>query len=181
MNQNKNSLSVKVGKILTTTGVEVDLSEPEAHMFSIKDIAIGLSNICRFGGQLHRFYSVAQHSMLVAHLAPPHLRKAAMLHDASEAYLGDVVKPLKLLLGSVYAELEDEMMHQIGLCFEVTEDELYDVKRYDKEAVEIEHYYLRIRREEEIPAELKYVLYSMPVEIVRQQFIGLYDSYTKVR
>lgn len=71
----------------------------------LEDIAHGLAFQCRFNGQTSEFYSIAQHSMMVADLVDPSLRLSALLHDASEAYLGDVVKPLKALLPS-YKEIE---------------------------------------------------------------------------
>ncbi len=67
----------------------------------IEDIARGLSNICRFGGQIEKFYSVAQHSVICAEVAeyllkhPKEIVVSALLHDASEAYLGDFIRPIK--------------------------------------------------------------------------------------
>jgi hypothetical protein len=69
----------------------------------LEDIAIHLSNINRFGGAGRRFYSVLEHSLLVAELVPPPLRRMALLHDAAEAYLGDVVTPLKVHLPALSA------------------------------------------------------------------------------
>lgn len=61
----------------------------------IEDIAQGLSMTARFRGQTREFYSVAQHSVLVARAVPEHLAMAALLHDAGEVYLFDVARPLK--------------------------------------------------------------------------------------
>jgi hypothetical protein len=79
----------------TFTGGMIDLEEPQANDICLEDIAKGLSNVCRFAGQLHQFYSVAQHCVLVASLVPSHLKFHAILHDATEAYLGDVSRGLK--------------------------------------------------------------------------------------
>ncbi|MDP3133715.1 MAG: phosphohydrolase, partial [Burkholderiaceae bacterium] len=73
-------------------------AEPRIDGIDIEDIAHGLAYQCRFNGQTSAFYSVAQHSLMVADLVPPALRRAALLHDAAEAYLGDMVKPLKALV-----------------------------------------------------------------------------------
>lgn len=84
----------------------------------LEDIAHGLAYQCRFNGQTSEFYSIAQHSLMVADIVPPELRLAALLHDASEAYLGDVVKPLKALLANYKAiELNVETMiaHHFGI------------------------------------------------------------------
>lgn len=75
--------------------------DPRANEVHIDDIAQALSNVCRFGGRSSEFYSVAQHSVWVARYVEqqwpgrPVLALQALLHDAAEAYLGDVVRPLK--------------------------------------------------------------------------------------
>jgi hypothetical protein len=78
--------------------------DPRADEVHIDDIAQALSNVCRFGGRCSEYYSVAQHSVWVARYVErswpvlPHVALLAMhalLHDTAEAYLGDVVRPLK--------------------------------------------------------------------------------------
>jgi len=71
---------------------------PDPEHMSPEAIACGLANACRFGGQMRRYYSVAQHSVLVAALAPKDLevQKYALLHDAEEAFgLPDLPTPMK--------------------------------------------------------------------------------------
>lgn len=81
--------------ILTHTGKRLDLFEPDADMIDPRDIAHSLAHLCRFNGYTREFYSVAQHSCLVADLVPTEHKLAALLHDATEAYLGDMTRPLK--------------------------------------------------------------------------------------
>ena len=90
--------------------------EPRIDDVDIEDIAHGLAYQCRFNGQTKAFYSVAQHSLIVASLVPEELRFAALLHDAAEAYLGDMVKPLKVLLPA-FSEIEDNVSRIIGERF----------------------------------------------------------------
>lgn len=79
----------------TRSGTSFYPLDPRASEVSIFDVAHGLSHACRYGGHVRRFYSVAEHCVLVAmHVAPEH-RCEALLHDASEAYIGDMVRPLK--------------------------------------------------------------------------------------
>lgn len=91
--------------IATFTGGKFDFADIENAEIDIADIAHALSNICRFGGHCQKFYSVAEHSY---HLANYFLRRndiaakqsaelaiAALWHDAPEAYIGDIVAPLK--------------------------------------------------------------------------------------
>ena len=84
--------------ISTRSGRRLYLQNPNAGQIHIDDIAHGLAHQCRFNGQTNKFYSVAQHSVMVASILPPELRLAGLLHDAAEAYLGDSVQPLKELL-----------------------------------------------------------------------------------
>ncbi|WP_434573067.1 phosphohydrolase [Pseudomonas sp. Z3-8] len=81
--------------ILTHTGKRFDLFEPDVDMIDPRDIAHSLAHLCRFNGHTREFYSVAQHSCLVADLVPTEHKLAALLHDATEAYLGDMTRPLK--------------------------------------------------------------------------------------
>lgn len=127
------------GIFSSASGIKINLLNPTPEMFTIQDIASGLGKICRFGGQINSFYSVAQHSVLVSKIAPQELKKAAFLHDASEAYLGDVIKPLKNILGSQYETIEMFFMEAIFEKFCLDIDDLAKIKEWDKEMLEREH------------------------------------------
>ena len=81
----------------TYTDRNVDLFEPKTGEINIFDIARSLSQLCRFLGHTTRFYSVAQHSILVSQLVPEEDALWGLLHDASEAYTGDLPRPFKNL------------------------------------------------------------------------------------
>ncbi len=128
----------------TVEGRAIDLRKPSEEAIEICDIAGALSLICRFGGHVNRFYSVAQHSLVVCALAPDDLKREALLHDAPEAYLGDVIKPLKRLLGPAYRELECCFEDLICRKYGVDPGMIKAVKEFDLLAQELEHEALRL-------------------------------------
>ena len=111
--------------------------EPRIDRVAIEDIAHGLAYQCRFNGQTCEFYSVAQHSLVVASLVPPHMQLAALLHDAAEAYLGDMVKPLKVLLPE-FAQIEDKVSLIIATTFGVDFSDYAPIKNADLVALATE-------------------------------------------
>lgn len=84
--------------ILTSSGIYFDFLNPKIEAVRTDDIAHALSHVCRFSGHTRSFYSVAQHCVMVADLVPNEDKLAGLMHDAPEAYLGDVTRPLKRLL-----------------------------------------------------------------------------------
>jgi len=91
---------------------------PRAKDVDIEDIAHALSLLCRYGGHCRRFYSVAEHSVLVSHLVPPEYALWGLMHDASEAYVVDVPRPLKVHLGH-YRDMEQRAWQAIALRFDL--------------------------------------------------------------
>lgn len=91
----------------TFTGRTFYVLDPRAEDVDLGDIAHALSRICRFGGHCRDFYSVAQHSVIVSKLVRPHLALAGLLHDAEEAYTGDVIRPLKYGLRASTTAFDD--------------------------------------------------------------------------
>lgn len=83
--------------IQTYSGHLVDVMAPDPAMITIEDIAHHLSLTCRFGGAIRDFYSVAEHSVHVSYLCDPEDALAGLLHDAAEAYVGDIPTPLRSL------------------------------------------------------------------------------------
>ena len=105
--------------ILTYCGNRFDFAEPWRSEISIIDIAHALSNICRFGGHCSRFYSVAQHSVMVSRIVPAEHAPTALMHDATEAYLGDISRPLKAMLPD-YRCLDAAVEEEVSMYYGVT-------------------------------------------------------------
>ncbi|HEU4851254.1 MAG TPA: phosphohydrolase [Telluria sp.] len=103
---------------------------PRIDQVAIEDIAHGLAYQCRFNGQTCEFYSIAQHSLVVAQLVPEPLQFAALMHDAAEAYLGDMVKPLKVLLPQ-FAQIEEKVSAIIADTYGIDFDDYAPIKRAD--------------------------------------------------
>jgi len=97
-------------RVLTPSGVLIDLHRPAPHLVDFADVATVLQRIRRFGGMVPGAFNVAEHSAIVGSIVElaggtPQQVKAGLLHDATEAYLGDVIGPLKPSLPD-YRELE---------------------------------------------------------------------------
>jgi len=95
-------VEVRSGRMMDLSALAVGANRFMEEFDSIKlaDIAHSLSNLCRFNGHCRRFYSVAQHSVLVARVVRfldggMVAQRWALLHDAHEAYVGDVIRPIK--------------------------------------------------------------------------------------
>lgn len=116
--------------ICTNKAVYFDFENPEAHPFDIEEIAHALSLQCRYTGHCKWHYSIAQHSVLVSHYVPPEDALDGLLHDASEAYLGDVSTHLKSLLPE-YKLLEQRVELAISKKFGIYYPTLPSVKVVD--------------------------------------------------
>jgi hypothetical protein len=120
MNIMHNVVAVNVAKgptITLASGRLFDFLDPHGSDFDIGDIAHGLAHVCRYAGQCRAFYSVAEHSMLVAEIVPEFAFEA-LLHDAAEAFIGDVTRPFKQLLPEykrIEATVEDAIIERFGL------------------------------------------------------------------
>jgi 5'-deoxynucleotidase YfbR-like HD superfamily hydrolase len=106
------------------SGRRLDLLDPTPVDIEVSDIAHGLSFVARWNGQTHGDwpYSVAEHSLLVEAIfarseADPRWRLAALLHDAPEYVIGDMISPVKAAVGPGYAELDARLSRAVHLRF----------------------------------------------------------------
>jgi hypothetical protein len=122
----------------TVSGRWVNPFDPDPDQIELGDIARALANQCRFGGHCRRFYSVAQHCVIVSQLieeqgASPDEALAALMHDAGEAYLGDLPHPIKHRseLGRAFREAEEPLERVIRSRFSITNSPSA-IKRIDR-------------------------------------------------
>jgi len=122
----------------TVSGRWVNPFDPDPEQLDAGDIARALANQCRFGGHCRVFYSVAQHSVIVSRLVEGRGGDvedvfAALMHDAAEAYLGDMPHPLKHRspLGAAFKEAEDHLERAIRDRFGIRAD-VPEIKRADR-------------------------------------------------
>ena len=107
----------------TYTGGKFYPLDPRPDEIRSLDIAHALGHICRFGGHTLRFYSVAEHCVALSYAVRPELALWALLHDAAEAYIGDMVRPLKRHLLD-YVWIEDRILGAIAAKYGLTGGEI---------------------------------------------------------
>lgn len=134
----------------TNSGQIFRFDEPDASMIVLHDIAHALSNITRFAGHVDRFFSVAAHSMLVMHIvdrmmddgrsmALINAKRCALMHDAAEAYVGELTRPLKsLLLDYCAVEMRVERAIAERFSLNMTKESSVVIRRADLASLEIE-------------------------------------------
>lgn len=133
------------------SGRRLDLLDPSPFDIEIEDIAHGLARVARWNGQTHgdHAFSVAQHCMLVEDLVAAlkpgiaqRSRLAALLHDAPEYVVGDLISPFKAAVGLDYKSLENKLLAAIhlrfGLSAQLPEETTALIKRADKAAAYFE-------------------------------------------
>lgn len=120
------------GSIITYTGRLFWPLSPRLEDINALDICHALSNQCRFTGHTRFFYSVAEHSCRVSDILPDELKLTGLLHDASEAYLMDLARPVKEQREmSLFREAEDKLMYNIAFHFGLTYPLPKEVKEAD--------------------------------------------------
>ena len=133
-------MSERIGSwIQTYSGIAFYPLDPRPEEIVIEDIAHALSMTCRFSGHTREFYSVAQHSVMVSRLCDPRNALWGLLHDASEAYLNDIARPVKHAPElTFYREAEKQLQLFIAAHFGLGNVEPPDVKLADTQALGVE-------------------------------------------
>ena len=147
--QERSTMNITISK---NDGTRINLGNLQPQDVSIEDIAHSLSQQCRFNGRTKFFYSVAQHCLMVSWMLKdaghsPRMQLLGLLHDATEAYTGDIIKPLKEVLlvatpfGSLFANEERRLMARLlmglGIIY-FSEDEEEIIHGFDESAYRVE-------------------------------------------
>jgi 5'-deoxynucleotidase YfbR-like HD superfamily hydrolase len=178
------------------SGRRLDLLDPSPLDIEIEDIALGLSRVARWNGQTsgEHGFSVAQHSLLVLDIldasverASRSLRRAALLHDASEFVTADLITPFKTMIGDAYKSLENRIQAAVHLRFglpaALKEEWHVAIKRADSDAAFHEAVELAGFGESEARRVFKYkrarrksALTAWPAEEARRRFLERFQS-----
>ena len=180
----------------TYTGRKVWPLDIEPRDVHIEDIAHSLSMQCRYNGHCLRFYSVAEHSVLIARAALPQHKLYALLHDAAEAYLTDVPRPLKPWLVDYYAmeaNADNAIMRRFGLGPQPNSlASLLDVEAVRSAVKELDERILVDERAQimapglrwkgiEDVEPLRVVIEGWPPEKAEQEFLFMFHSLTNTK
>lgn len=170
-------------EILTHTGQYFSFVEPSVDAITIEAIAHALAHTCRFGGHTKQFYSVAEHCVRVAlcECVPSWLKFDALMHDAAEAFVGDIPSPLKQMLPDfriIEGRVEDAIEVRFG-CHEIHHPL---VKQADLELLAAEQRDLMPAHDDEwenlkgiVPARLR--IAPMSAQTAKAEFLQAFVMY----
>ena len=168
--------------ITTYTGKKFHFLAPQPEEIDIEDIAHALSLTCRFAGQCKSFYSVAEHSIRVADIVPEQYKLHALLHDASEAYLPDLPRPIKAGL-PYFKEMENVILRAVWNKF--IPSGVYEnygvIKEADNILLATEARDLMDNTDDwaELPPPLKPEIRPMPSNVAKVLFLCIFEFYMK--
>ena len=159
--------------ITTYTGKHFHYLNPTSDEICIMDIAHHLSLLCRFTGACKTFYSVGEHSIRVANILPPRLKLAGLLHDAAEAYMNDISRPIKCT--HKLALTEKGILDVISQVFDINCD-VPEVKEADNILLATEGRDLMNNTNdwEPLPPPLPEIIIPSPWYEVKKQFLDYY-------
>ncbi|MGY3495938.1 hypothetical protein [Bradyrhizobium sp. USDA 4502] len=174
------AVRIDVGpSIMLQSGAWFDFASPHTSPFTIEDIAQGLAHICRYSGQCNRFYSVAEHSLLVSETATG-FEFEALMHDAAEAFLGDITRPLKQMLPD-YKRIEGEVEQAIFSRFGIPTPLPREVKKADLRVLAAEQHQIMppgtddwLRGQDVIPAPV--VVRNLSPEEAKREWLARFSA-----
>jgi len=183
--------SVTMPTITTYSGIRMNPVQPQREDININDIAHALSLVCRGGGHVTHFYSVAQHSLVCAEEAKARgnsvrVQLGALLHDGSEAYMSDLVRPVKQQIPQ-YRTIENRLIDTVWAAFipgePLTEEERQTIREIDDDVMSWD---MKILLRDEINRRYENLQIRpdhsfLPMEEVEKRFLSKFDDlYTKL-
>lgn len=170
--------------ILTYTKKQFWPTKAKEEDVDIIDVAHALSMLCRANGHSTHFYSVGQHSVYCGLEAKnrglsKRIQLACLLHDASEAYISDITRPVKRLL-SEYLVIEEKLQNTIFKKYklhDLTDEENAMVKEIDDALLNYElKNLLGVENYNDLKLEKEYDLSFILMEDTKKQFLNLYNE-----
>jgi hypothetical protein len=172
--------------VRTYTGKSVDLLNPDPAQICIEDIAHHLSQLNRYNGGCPHPFSVAQHSLYVAEILPPELKLWGLLHDAPEAYLGDLVSPAKRIeqLAAVFKPIEAGIMAAVATAFGLATVDYAPIKRADKAVQAVEMVVLNdwpdLVEIDDLPPLAAIEIEERPWQEVEREFMAAFRAFNRL-
>lgn len=151
--------------VVTTHSGFFNLDTPEPESILIEDIARSLSHICRYNGHPEHHYSVAQHSVIMSHLVDSDFAFEALMHDAHEAYIGDIARPVRMKLGEALRELEETAWKAVAERFGLPLAMSPEVKWIDDLMIVIEKQALLPNHKDDLPGTEHLANVEIPGEV----------------
>lgn len=173
--------------IKTYSGLHMEPTAPKAESIRIEDISHALSLICRGNGHVKTFFSVGQHCIRCALEAEARgyskrLILACLLHDASEAYMSDITRPLKQYLPQykAYEKQLLEVIYEKYLQKPLDLEEEKMVKKIDDDLLYFDMLYLLEENIKESPPQLKiqFNYEFVPFELVEKEYLKLFHKFS---
>lgn len=164
------------------SGRRLDLLDPSPLDIEIEDIAHGLARVARWNGQTHgdHAFSVAQHSVLVCQLVAAlspgighKARLAALLHDAPEYVIGDLISPFKAAVGFNYKSLEAKLQAAIHIRFGLPPTVSGELHRLIKKADGLSAYFEAVQLAGFAAAEARSIFGAPPRDLTAPQLLPL--------
>lgn len=171
------------GLVNTISGKVLDIFNPLDQQIDIDDIAHALSLICRYCGHVNQFYSVAQHCVIVSQYVKPRYAIEALLHDATEAYMGDMISPIKKIIHA-FSSIEDTLARAIYRRFGVRSSKTShaNIKKIDTKALITEMRDLTNRRPSYTSSEvLPLTVEPLPPNAAKQLYLQRFKELQGAR
>lgn len=171
--------------VTTCSGRSIDLINPDPDEIKINEIAHHLSLINRFNGATEYPYSVAQHSYIVSHIVGPQFALLALLHDAAEAFLGDIVHPVKQSISGFVGDFERPLLDVILTKYgvEADSDSLSCIDSADMQAraTEFRDLFETPQKQDALPEPLDYRIVPVDYRRAKTIFLNRFHYLTEGR